>query len=48
MKQSKINCRGKTESNFLVNAYFICADASMIAVMLRDITKILPVHFTTA
>jgi len=45
MKQSKINCRGKTESTFLVNAYFICTDISMIAVMLRNMTKNTPCTF---
>jgi hypothetical protein len=39
MKHNKMNCRGKMDSNFLVNAYLICNDAAMIAVMLMDMIK---------
>jgi hypothetical protein len=39
MKQNKMNCRGKTDSSFLINAYLISDDAAKIAVMLSDMTK---------
>jgi hypothetical protein len=45
LKQSKMNCKGKTDSKFLVNAYFIYSDASMTAAMLRDMTKNTPCTF---
>jgi hypothetical protein len=45
MKKRKMKWRGKTDSNFLVYAYFICKYASMIAGMLRDMTKNTPCIF---